>query len=133
MRYDFDLVQQLCLELGFSAIRNDDAVEIQLGHGAVLCFINYEKEEDCLIGFRESEWHFHGTIEFCGSRGYHIEMDYLDILIGLKDGKVLICEQWKKGVLTERSLVHSEFNDEFKYLEADEEIRVRRAVGSQMK
>jgi hypothetical protein len=50
----------------------------------------------------------------------------MDVLIGLTDGTVLLCERWYQGVLKDRSLVHRDFVDEFRFLEVDEEVRIRR-------
>ena len=51
MRYDINLIQQLCSEIGLSArVDTNQRVEVDLGEGAVLCFQNAEREKDCLIG-----------------------------------------------------------------------------------
>jgi len=51
MRYDLDLIYQLCGEIGLSArIVSAQRAEIDLGQGAILRFQNAEKDEDCLIG-----------------------------------------------------------------------------------
>jgi hypothetical protein len=129
MRYDLDLVSQLCREIGFSASMNTDSrVEIDLGRGAVLCFQNEEREEDCLIGFLSMPWHTHDDLTFVDARGNYINLDYLNLLTGLKEGRVLVCEREMQGRTLDRWLVHSEYNDEFKYLEEGERIIVRRAT-----
>ena len=96
--------------------------------GAVLCFQNAEREEDCLIGFLDTPWHTHDNLVFAGGRGYYIELNYLDLLTGLREGRVLVCEREVDGRTVDRWLIHSEYNDEFKYLEDDERIIVRRAA-----
>ena len=129
MRYDLDLVSQLCREIGFSASMNTDSrVEIDLGRGAVLCFQNEEREEDCLIGFLSMPWHTHDDLTFVDARGNYINLDYLNLLTGLKEGRVLVCEREMQGRTLDRWPVHSEYNDEFKYLEEGERIIVRRAT-----
>ena len=129
MRYDLDLVSQLCREIGFSASMNTDSrVEIDLGRGAVLCFENEEREEDCLIGFLSMPWHTHDDLMFVDARGNYVNLDYLNLLTGLKEGRVLVCEREVQGRTVDRWLVHSEYNDEFKYLEEGERIIVRRAT-----
>jgi len=103
MRYDLDLVNQLCREIGLPArMDTDSRVEIDLGRGAVLCFQNAEREEDCLIGFLGMPWHTHDDLMFVDARGNYINLDY--------------------------RLVHSEHNDEFKYLKEGKRIIVRRAT-----
>ena len=129
MRYDLDLVNQLCREIGLPASMNTDSrVEIDLGRGAVLCFQNEEREEDCLIGFLSMPWHTHDDLTFVDARGNYINLDYLNLLTGLKEGRVLVCEREMQGRTLDRWLVHSEYNDEFKYLEEGERIIVRRAT-----
>jgi hypothetical protein len=41
---------------------------------------------------------------------------------------VLVCEREIEGLTVDRWLVHSEYNDEFTYLEEGERIIVRRAT-----
>lgn len=65
---------------------------------------------------------------FADARGYCVELDYLDVVVGLKDGRVLICEQLMQDRITDRWLTHHECNDEFKYLKEDERLVVRRAM-----
>jgi hypothetical protein len=105
----------------------DRRAEIDLGQEAVLCFLNAECDEDCLIGFLGMPWHAHDNPVFADARGSYVELDYLNLLTGLKEGRVLVCERRVKGRTVDRWLVHSEYNDEFKYLEEGEQIIVRRA------
>ena len=129
MRYDLELITQLCREIGLSALTEvDQRIEVDLGQGAILCFQNADREEDCLIGFAGTPWHTHDNLMFDGARGYYIELDYLNLLTGLKEGRVLVCEREVKGRTVDRWLIHSEYNNEFKYLEEDERIIVRRAT-----
>lgn len=131
MRYDLDLVNQLCREIALMVqMDTADRVEIDLGRNAVLCFQNAEREDDCLIGFLGMPWHVHDNLIFVDARGNYIELDYLNLLTGLKDGRVLIREREVKGRTEDLWLVHSDYNDEFKYLEEDERIIVRRATVS---
>ena len=129
VRYDLTLITQLCREIGFPA-RGEvgQTVEVNLGQDEILCFQNAEREEDCLIGFLGMPSHTHDDLMFAGGHGNHVELDYLNILTGLKDGRVLICEHEVKGRTVDRWLVHSEYNDEFKYLQEGERIIVRRAI-----
>ncbi|MBA4033601.1 MAG: hypothetical protein C0480_03210 [Bradyrhizobium sp.] len=129
MPYDLDLVNQLCREIGLIArAETDRRVEVDLGRDAVLCFQNAEREEDCLIGFLGTPWHTHDNLMFADARGNYVELDYLNLLTGLKEGRVLVCEREVKGQIVDRWLVHREYSDEFKYLEEDERIIVRRGL-----
>jgi len=129
MRYDIDLIQQLCREVGLpSTSHADERVDIELRPGIVLRFQNAERDEDCLVEFPGTPWHTHDEFMFADGRGYYVELDYLDVLTGLTDGRVLICELRKNGQIMDRSLIHRDYNDEFKYMEEDEEIVVFRAA-----
>jgi hypothetical protein len=133
MRYDLDLVYQLCREIGLSVLRRgDERVEIDLGEDAVLCIQNFEGEDDCAIGFLGTEWHMHENPMFMDARGSYIQMDYLDVIVGLKDGWLLIGERHVAGRLADRWLLHGEYNDTFKYLAEGERIIVRRALSHEM-
>lgn len=103
MRYDINLIHQLCCEIGLSArIGTDQRVEVDLGEGAVLCFQNAESDEDCLIGFLDMPWHTHDGLMFADARGNCVELDYLDLVVGLKEGHVLICEQQVNSRIVDR-------------------------------
>jgi hypothetical protein len=131
MRYDLDLIDQLCREIGLTLrLHNDHRIEVDLGRNAILCFHNAQKEEDCAIGFLGMPWHFHDNLMFSNARGNYVELDYLDLLTGLKEGRVLVCEQEMNGRTVDVWLVHGEYNDLFKYLEEGERIIVRRARSS---
>lgn len=133
MRYELDLILQLCNEVGLPALVVDERVEITLGPSATLWFQNADKDEDCLMAFEGTGWHMHDYFCFVDARGYEIELDYLDIVTGLKDGRLLVCERWQDGALRDRWLTHRDFNNEFKYMREGEELRVWRPMRSQSK
>lgn len=126
MRYDLELILKLCKELGFPSHRKNERVEIALGQGAVLVFENAEQDKDCLVAFSGTSWHAHDDLMFTDGCGNYVELNYLDIVAGLKDGQILVCEQWQRGAVIDRWLIHRDYNDEFKYMEEGEELRVRR-------
>jgi len=129
MRYDLKLIHELCRELGLrSNFRSDDLLAIELAEDCLLVFQNAERDEDCLVAFDGTPWHTHDVFMFADGRGYYTEMDYLDVVSGLKDGRILICELWMDGRLIDRWLIHRDFNDEFKYMDEKEEVRVRRPM-----
>lgn len=129
MAYDLKIIQELCEELGFPcSVETDNGIDVRVGSDATLCFRNAEDDNDSLAGFAGTPSHTHGSFDFTDARGYFEELDYLDVLLGLKDGRVLICERWKQGTLQDRWLVHYKCNDEFGYLEVDEQIVIWRAV-----
>jgi hypothetical protein len=129
MRYDLKLTHELCQELGLrSHFRQDDLLAIELGEDCVLVFQNAEREEDCLVGFDGTPWHTHDVFMFADCRGHYTEMNYLDVVSGLKNGVILICEHWLDERLLDRCLIHGAFNDAFTNMNAGEEIRVRRSL-----
>lgn len=132
MHYDLRLIADLCDELGLqSQLVADDSVAVILDPLTSLRFKNYKNEidstDDCLIGFDGTPTHSHGDLSFY-ARGKSLEMSYLDVVSALVDGTVLICERWQSQELVDRWLVHKDFIDEFNYLEAGEEVRVRRTL-----
>ena len=128
MRYDLSRIHEQCQESGIpSRIVDEQNLEIDLGHGAVLRFENAEREEDCLIGFAGMLWHTHDDLMFVDGRHNYAKLNYLDLVKDLKEGRVLVCERQVDGLIVDRWLIHSEFNDEFKYLEEGERIIVHRA------
>jgi hypothetical protein len=129
MRYDLKLIHELCQELGLrSSFRSDDLLAIELGEDCVLVFQNAERDDDCLVAFDGTPWHTHDVFIFADGRGYYTEMDYLDVVSGLKDGRILVCERWLDSRLVDRWLIHRDFHDEFKYMDEKEEVRVHRPV-----
>lgn len=131
MNYDLEMIKELCRELGLRVVtRSADRVAVDLEEGPVLIFVNAEEQEDSRVGFEGMSWHYHGKLICTDRHGNYIELGYLDVLTGLVDGKVLLCELWGEGKLQDCWLVHRDFIDEFGYLRAGEEVRVRR-VSSQ--
>lgn len=130
MAYDLDFLHEYCREIGLEAQVSDERVlDIHLGDGAVLQFVNYDDEEHCLFGFETTPWHAHGNeLEFSGPRGYYVELDLLSLLAGLVSGDVLVCDLEADGKLVDRWLVHKNFNNEFAHLDPGERILVRRAT-----
>lgn len=125
MRYDLKLIEAVCEEVGLhGAYRTPETFAIELADGIVLCFHNDESEKDCLVEFEGTPWHTHGDFVFSG-HGYSLEMSYLDVVAGIGDGRILICEYWKSALLVDRWLVHRDYVDEFRYMEEGDDIRIR--------
>ncbi len=129
MAYDFDLVRTLSgrFEAKLST-QGTDTLEIDFGQEVILCFVNAPKDQDSLIGFKGTPWHAHDSIGFSGPDGNWIELDYGDVLIGLADGSVLVCERWAGGHIHDRWLIHSKYFDELGHMHAGDEIRVKRVA-----
>lgn len=126
MLYEITLIDELCREIGLrSVVADSNQVSIEVEDNVVLNFLNIEDEDDCVAGFDGTPWHIHGGIEFASRNGRYVELEYLDILSGLADGTVLICDRWITGELKDRWLVHKDFVNEFEYMECGEELRIR--------
>ncbi|MEO0479365.1 MAG: hypothetical protein AAF196_07790 [Planctomycetota bacterium] len=131
MRYDIGTIADLCREIGLRCVvESPDVVDISLEEDVVLRFENLDGSDDCMVSFAGSNWHAHGDLGFCDHRGYNVDLDYLSVITGISDGTILVCEQWKRGALADRWLVHREYVDEFRFLEDGEEIRIRPVVPS---
>jgi len=130
MRYDLDLANVVCSEQGFPTVQTNDRLEATLGKDAVLCIQNDERDEDCLIGFKDTPWHTHDDFMFSGARGYFIEMGYLEVLAGLGDGSILVCELIDLGTIKDRWLIHRDYNNEYTHMQLGEQIVVSRATKS---
>ncbi|HEX5053929.1 MAG TPA: hypothetical protein VFZ65_19275 [Planctomycetota bacterium] len=127
MRIDLGMVAELGAEMGF-AVRDvpPDEIDLVLEPDVVLVFQNLPGPSDSLVGFEGCGWHFHGDLQCSDKRGNFVELSYLDIITGLADGTVLMCECVVDGLPRDRWLVHRDYVDEFRHMEAGEEIRVRR-------
>jgi hypothetical protein len=126
MSYDLDLIEKLCKELELTNSRKIDRVEISLNQNAVLCFQNAENEDDCLIGFDGTPWHCHDGPMFGDAKGNYIELNYLDVISGIKDGQIIVGERWLNGEIQDRWLEHRDYNDlkiELKHISKGEELR----------
>ena len=128
MRYDLDILNEFCSEIGLKALMTDSSsLEVFVGDDAVLCFQNAKLDEDCLMGFANTPCHTHGDLMFSDHHGHFIELDPLNLLSGLCSGDVLICEQEVSGNLVDRWLVHKVYHDELQHLMPGERLIVRRA------
>ena len=80
MRYDLETLEEYYGEVGLKAqIADSSALHVLLGDNAVLCFQNAEREDDCLVGFLNCSWHFHGdTVEFSDNHGPFVKLDPLN-------------------------------------------------------
>lgn len=120
------MVSELCDEVGLQCDRrSSDELAIHLESGVTLLFQNAADEEDCLVGFEGTAWHTHEGLTCSDRHGSYVELTYLDLVTGLADGTILVCELWVRGSLSDRWLVHLDFVDEFRQLQDGDEIRIR--------
>lgn len=131
MPYDLELVYEQCNEAGLkSEFVESDQLVIKLAADVDLYFINSRNEQDCLITLGEG-WHTHNhDFYFCGPHGDNVSIHYLDVIVGIAEGEILIRELWNCEKLKDRWLFHRDYNREFDYLAEGDEIRVRRTFTS---
>lgn len=124
--FDLELVAELCAELGIEYSFVEPArLEMRFACGASIQFVNLSAT-DALIGCPTTGWHVHKVLPCSDPQGYGIDIAYLDVVSGIADGTVLVCELYKNGKLFERSLIHKKYADEFQYLDNGDEVRIRR-------
>jgi len=127
MAYDFDLVRTLVERLSVrGVVTTTDTLEIELEPSMVLCFVNAKNDEESLLAFKDTPWHVHGDVGFADNYGNYLDLSYEDVILGLAAGSVLVCERWVDGCLQDRWLTHSEYADEFRFMQSGDEIRVKR-------
>ena len=80
------------------------------------------------MGFKGTSWHSHGKLTLMLNETAYTELDELDILQGLKAGDLLILEQYRDQTLHERWLAHKKEKIDVQYIQANEEIRIRRVA-----
>ena len=127
MRYVLKKIHELCGDIGLASIlRSPEELAIELADGVVLHFRNPNKEEDCLAQFEGTPWHTHGDFIFVDSHGHEIEMSCLNVVSGLAEGQILVCEKWKRGELVDRWLDHQDYVGPFHLSEEGDEVRIWR-------
>jgi hypothetical protein len=127
MAYRLDEILTLSDELGFTSKRIDDnRVEVEFDSDGTLVFLNMPEENDTLIGFDGTPWHGHDKLMLMTDEATYIELDELDILLAIKSGEVVILSRYVSGELTDRWLAHKDEKVDLKYIEPNEEMRVKR-------
>jgi hypothetical protein len=127
MRYDLAIAHARCSDRGLVSKLEGDRLEIRVGENVVLWIQNAKADEDCAIGFEDTPWHVHDELIFVDPHGNYVEMSYLEMLDGLADGQLLICEMRASGEINDRWLIHCMYNDVFKGVLPNEELKVFRA------
>jgi hypothetical protein len=125
MKIDLDTIEKLAQELGFSAKRTDpDKIEIIIANDITFVFRNFKEEDDNLYGFEGTPWHSHNALLLMTSENCYIELNDIEIISGIKDGSILIFEQYKDGKLIDRWIGHRDNKIDNRYMEPGEEMRI---------
>lgn len=132
MQYDLELIADLCREVGFPVLPSpENSVRVDLGSSVCLEFVNWPDKDDCLLGFPDTGWHTHDDLLLVTRDHCERSFDQMDVITGLANGKLLICEKRSNGTIEDRELVLPDI-DVSEELEFNQkiEIRVRRACAS---
>jgi len=127
MRIDVRQIHELCIDIGLaSTMRSPEELAIELANGVVLRFCNSDKEDDCLVQFEGTSWHRHGDFIFVDSHGHETDMSCLDVVTGLAEGRILVCEKWQRGELVDRWLDHQDYVGPFRFMQEGDEVKIWR-------
>ena len=127
MQYRLQELAALASEMGLNTIEVDETrLDIVLWDTCRLAFCNLEAEQDTLVGFDGTPWHAHGTVQFLTGERTHMEVDELELLIGIGTGELVVVSSYAGDVLKDRWLAHkNEPFDDVKWMKPGEELRVR--------
>ena len=101
-------------------------IDVKIFEDCILSFLNLVDENDTLVGFDGTPWHSHGIVQFMTGSNTYIECDELGIIVGLVSGELLIVSQFLNSILTDRWIIHKDEPLAHKYMEAGEELIIRR-------
>jgi hypothetical protein len=98
MAYRLDEIIAFCEELGFESKRVDDnRIEVDLSPDGTLVFMNIPEENDTFLGFEGTPWHGHDKLTFLIGESSYIELDELEVLLGIQSGEILVMSQYLSG------------------------------------
>ena len=124
---DLDTLKEFVEKMELIAVRSGtDVLEVHAGDAIVLEFHNLPDENDTLVGFQGTSWHYHGVGMFCSGQNTYLELDELELLTMWREGGLLLFESYRAGILKDRWLAHKDEVVEVDALESGEEVRVRR-------
>lgn len=125
--YDLDTLEELAGEMGLRTVRSGpNVLEVHAEDSVVLEFQNLPDENDALVGFQGTPWHYHGQCILGTAPGTYVELNELDVLTRWTAGDLVVVDSYVAGALRDRCLAHKDETVTVKHMEAGEEIRVRR-------
>ncbi|MBW8865403.1 MAG: hypothetical protein JF609_10895 [Verrucomicrobia bacterium] len=127
MNYDLDALTELCSERGLAFCRpTGNSLEITLAPDCILIFENLVAKNDTAAGFKETPWHFHGTLILTTDDATCVEYGELAIIQGILSGDIIILSRFLAGKLHMRWLAHKTEKIDMKYISSGEEMRIQR-------
>jgi hypothetical protein len=131
--YDLDTLEELARELGFHPSRTSpDELRVPILEG-VLAFQNLRPKEETLAGFVNADglfyqhWHTSTPLLREDEAGY-VELVELDVLLGLRNGDILVRELYLNGKLMDQGLVNSREKQSLQDMIQGEELRIWRVA-----
>ena len=126
MSYDLEAIEAECAAQQLACQRvSEHEVEITLEPNCVLYFANLIEEDDTMIGFKDTPWHSHDDLTVMTSVDTSAEFSPVEVIKLLSGGVLLVVSQWIDGILHDRWLTHRDDRLDLKYLDPNEELRVR--------
>ncbi len=76
--FDLRTLKEFAEELGYHAVFcGEDILEVHAGESIVLEFVNMPADDDTLVGFKGTPWHYHGEAMFGTGHRTYVELDEL--------------------------------------------------------
>lgn len=126
MSYDIEAIETECTAQKLACVRvSEHEVEVTLERNCVLYFANLVEEKDTMIGFKDTPWHSHDDLTIMTSVDTSAELCPVEVVKLLSSGVLLVVSQWIDGKLHDRWLTHRDDRLDLKYLEPNEELRVK--------
>ena len=127
MLLDLDSIATSARRLGFPTNRIDqETLEIALGDDLFLVFKNFEERNHNVFGFRGTPGHDHDSIYLMIGDDEYVNFEAIDIIAAIRDGSILIIEEYVDGVLLDRWMQHRDAKVDNQDMMPGEKVRIRR-------
>lgn len=98
MKLELEIIAEFAKELGFVCkFDNPNQINIEFSPGIIFVFENIENEDDNVFGFQGTPWHSHDKLILTTENNSYIELKDIEIIEGIQDGTILLCEQYQSG------------------------------------
>jgi hypothetical protein len=125
--YQLASLTEMCAELELEHHWvNENELEIRFSPECILLFQNMPDEKDTAFGFKDTPWHAHESLRFMTGEDTYVDLDELEIVLGIAVGDILIVSRYVSGKLEDRWLTHKKEKLDLKYMFPEEELRVLR-------
>ena len=127
MILDLRSISECVKDIGFTILHEkSNCLDIEIAEGIIFTFKNMEEVNDNAFGFKDTPWHSHDKLLLNTKGNEYVELNDIEIIAGIRDGDILLCEQYLNGILSDRWLRHKDEKYDNKFIEAGEEIRISR-------